>query len=297
MRMLKKILFVILRYSGLPYLFREVFQRNRVTILLFHDISRNEADTIFSSLEKKYNIISLNQFLEFLKNPNSNPNPLPKKSAIITFDDGHRSNYNILPEIKKYSVPLTIFLCTEIINTKRHFWFHQEHPSVSKNKLKQLPDDERQEILEEIGFVQYKENGSAVALNSDQIKEMIPYVNFQAHSQFHPILPRCSPEIAKKEIFNSKEYLEEEFHIDVNAFSYPNGNYSDREIELCKEAGYECAITVDFGFNSLKTNPFRLKRLPVDGTEDVNELLVKASGLSEILGVLSGQKPRTKYNK
>ena len=234
-------------------------------------LADSEADTIFSSLRKKYNIISLDHYIDALRNRKTNL--LPKKSAIITFDDGHRSNYYILPEIKKYNIPLTIFLCTEIINTKRHFWFHQEHPNVSKNRLKQLPDIERQEILKEIGFVQYKENGSPVALSSEQIKEMIPYVNFQAHSQFHPILPRCSYEIAKEEVFNSKKYLEDNFKVVVNAFSYPNGNYSDREIELCKEAGYECAITVDFGFNSLKTDPFKLKRLPVDGTEDENELI------------------------
>ena len=85
--------------------------------------------------------------------------------------------------------------------------------------------------------------------------------------------------------------------MNINMFSYPNGNYSDREIILCKEAGYKGAITVDFGFNSRKTDPYRLKRLPMEGTGDVNELLVKASGLSEMLGVLSGKKYRTKYNR
>ncbi len=295
MKIIKKLLFIFLRYSGLPLLFREVFQRKKVTILLFHDISRQEANNIFSSLIKKYSIISLDNYLEVLKNKKFDL--LPKKSVIITFDDGHISNYNILPEIKKYNIPVTIFLCTEIINTNRHFWFHQKHPNIPKNKLKELPDDERQQLLKEIGFTQDKENGFPEALNSEQIKEMIPYVNFQPHTLFHPILPRCSYDRAKEEIFNSKHHLEENFQIEINAFSYPNGNYSDREIGLCKEAGYKCAITVDFGFNGRKTNPFRLKRLPVDGTEDVNELLVKASGLSELLGVLSGHKPRTKYNR
>ena len=295
MKIIKKILFAVLRYTGLPLLFREVIQRNKVTILLFHDISRSEADLIFSSLIKKYNIISLDQYLTNINA--GNKNSLPKKSAIISFDDGHIGNYDILPEVRKYKIPLTIFLCTEIINTKRHFWFHKQHPMVSKDKLKQLTDDERQQLLMEIGFKQNKENGSPEALSSDQIREMIPFVNFQAHSQYHPILTKCEYDRAKDEIFNSKKDLEESFQIKVNAFSYPNGNYSDREINLCKEAGYDCAITVDFGFNDEKTDPFRLKRLPVDGTDDVNELLVKASGLSELLNILTLQKPRTKYNK
>ena len=160
-----------------------------------------------------------------------------------------------------------------------------------------MPNDERLKMLQEIGFLQNGENGFAESLNSDQIKEMIPYVNFQSHSKYHPILPGCSNSEVKDEIFSSKKHLEENYGLDINAFSSPNGNYSDREIKLCTEAGYQCAITVDFGFNSVKNDSFRLKRLPVDGTVDVNELFVKASGLSEIMGVLSGHKPRTQYKR
>ena len=45
---MKKLVFKILRYSGLPFLFREIFQRNKVSILLFHDISRETALQTFN---------------------------------------------------------------------------------------------------------------------------------------------------------------------------------------------------------------------------------------------------------
>ena len=48
---------------------------------------------------------------------------------------------------------------------------------------------------------------------------------------------------------------------------------------MAQEAGYECAITVDPGFNSQNTDLFKLKRLSIKDDADVNELIVKASGL------------------
>ena len=68
--------------------------------------------------------------------------------------------------------------------------------------------------------------------------------------------------------------------------SYPHGDYSDRDIELCRQAGYDCGITVDFGFNTVTTDRFRLKRLSVNDTDDLNELIVKASGLWQFVKTL-----------
>lgn len=292
---MKQILFFILRFTGIPFLLREIIQRNKVTILLFHDLTRKEADLIFKTLMEKYNIIPLGKLMDAVKN--GSWKRLPKKSAVITFDDGLMSNYNILPEIKIYKIPVTIFLCTGIINTNRHFWFHKKHPEISKDDLKRKPNSQRLELLKDIGFSQEKNYNKPEAVSSDQVRKMMPYVDFQPHTMFHPILPMCTDMEAREEVFNSKTYLEDNFGIKVNAFSYPNGNYSDREIELCKEAGFTGAITVDFGYNSKQTDPYRLKRLPVDGTLDKNELLVKASGLSEILGIITGHKPRKKYSR
>ena len=105
------------------------------------------------------------------------------------------------------------------------------------------------------------------------------FVNFQSHSLYHPILPKCNIEIAKQEINESKNKLEKDYGLKINVFSYPNGEYSDRDIELVKNAGYECAITVDFGFNTINSDLYRLKRLSVNDPWNINELIVKASGV------------------
>lgn len=286
---MRNVLFKFLRYTGLPYLFREIIQRNRVTILLFHDISPEDADNIFGYLSRKYNIISLKNFIKALDR--KDPSLIPQKALIITFDDGHKGNYRLLPIIKKYGVPITIFLCSGIIGTNRHFWFKHTPSGHSVEKLKKIPNKERLYLLKEEGFEQTKEFPSRQALSIEEIEKMKGRVDFQSHTMFHPCLPRCTHLEAKKEIFDSKYKLEHELQLNIFAISYPNGDYSDRDIRLCKDAGYKCGVTVDDGFNTIMTDPFKLKRLSLNDTNDLNELIVKSSGLWMFLKkVFSGKK-------
>jgi peptidoglycan/xylan/chitin deacetylase (PgdA/CDA1 family) len=274
---MRNLLFKIIRFSGLPWLFRQLVQRNKVSILLFHDIDPATAEKTFRCLAKRYNIIDLQEFLEVRRLGSAAD--LPPRALILTFDDGHIGNYALLPIIKKMELPVTIFLCAGVVDTKRHFWFTYEHPAVPKDRLKTLPNRERLEVLEAVGYAKEKEYESPQALNRDQIEEMVPWVGFQAHTLFHPCLPCCSDAEAREEIFESKRILETSFDLTINAFAYPNGDYSERDIALTREAGYACGITVDYGFNTLKTDPMRLKRLSVNDTRDLNELIVKASGV------------------
>jgi len=274
---MNRVLFILLRISGLPFLFREFIQRKKVTILLFHDISKDAAEKNFRYLSRKYNIIDLNKFIDAIENQDDSK--IPRKALIITFDDGHIGNYKILSIIKKLKLPVTIFVCTSIIGTNRHFWFKFNNHSIPKEKLKRVPNIERLKILSKFGYEQENEFEKPQALQREHIDEMKLYVNLQSHTMYHPILPYCNYKEARDEIFGSKKMLESGYDIKINAISYPTGDYSERDILLTKEAGYKCGLTVDFGFNNIKTDIFRLKRISVNDTEDINELIVKASGV------------------
>ena len=278
--MQKVILFKILRFSGLPLLFRELIQRHRVTILLFHDISRETAAKTFDVLSAKYHLLDLQTFLRKCE---SGDTRLPPKSLILTFDDGHIRNYDLWPLLKEKRVPITVFLCAGIINTQRHFWFKHKSPTHRSSTLRKMPTAERLRFLGQMGFTPEAEYDEPQALTRSQIEEMKPWVDFQSHTLFHPCLPRCTSSEAQNEISGSRDVLRRQYGLAVNAISYPHGDYSDRDIALCRRAGYECGLTVDCGFNTVKTDLFRLKRLPVNDTSDVNELIVKASGLWEFL--------------
>jgi peptidoglycan/xylan/chitin deacetylase (PgdA/CDA1 family) len=273
--MQKALLFKILRFSGLPLLFREVIQRRRVTILLFHDLRQDTAAQTFDYLASNYHLLDLQTFLR----ANRTRDKLPPKSLIVTFDDGYIGNYDLLPLIKEKRIPVTIFLCAGLIDTKRQFWFKHQTAQHRCFALRQMSNAERLRLLREAGFTRQTEHAQPHALTRRQIQEMKPWVDFQSHTLFHPCLPRCSRAEAQEEIVSSRDLLRRQYDVEANAISYPHGDYSDRDIELCRQAGYDCGITVDFGFNTVKTDPFRLKRLSVNDTDDLNELIVKASGL------------------
>ena len=282
---MKNTLFKILRYTGLPFLFRELIQKNRITILLFHDISPETADFTFQYLRKKYNLISLNDLLNAIDYKDLIS--LPQKALIITFDDGHIGNYNLFPLIRKNKVPVTIFLCAAIINTKRNFWFTYKPSEGKKGELKKIINSERLAILNRYGYTQEEEHETPQALNKIQIMEMKECVNFQSHTLFHPILTQCSFDDAKKEIYESKKLLEDEYGLTINAISYPNGDYSKREIDIAKDGGYFCGVTVDYGFNTTSTDVYKLKRISVKDTFNLDELIVKSSGVWGLIKLFS----------
>lgn len=256
-------------------MFREFVQRHKVTFLLFHDLDAHDADCNFSWLKKHYNLIGLNDYLDAVGSGSS----LPIKAAVITFDDGHVGNYDLLPVIKRLQIPITIFLCSGIVGTRRHFWFkHSDEVTPRLESLKKKSERERLAQLRLLGYEEKQEYDNRQALSKEEIEEMSPWVDFQSHTCFHPILPQCDDKIAEDEIIKSKAQLEQEYGFKIRSLSYPNGDYSDRDIQLAKQAGYECGVTVDAGYNDRGSDLFRLKRVSVNDAKSLDELIVKASG-------------------
>jgi hypothetical protein len=82
---LTQMAYKIVRYSGLPFIFREFVQRHKITFILFHDIKADLFEQHLLYLLKNYHIISLQQYLEARK---TRQLKLPPKSLVITLDDG-----------------------------------------------------------------------------------------------------------------------------------------------------------------------------------------------------------------
>ncbi len=276
-----QLLFKILRYSGLPFLFREVVQRPRVTIVMMHDISLPAARQAFSYWKRHYNIITMQDYLNACKD--KSVHQLPPKSLVLTFDDGHKGNFELLPLIEELEIPITIFLCSDIVGTNRHFWFL--HEGCNADNLKKVPNNERKKQLAETGLSETEEYSVRQALSSNEIAKMkkSTLINFQSHTRFHPILTQCADKKAFDEINTSKETLEKRYNLSVEGFAYPNGNYSTKEIAMVKEAGYRYALTTNPGFNSLQTDLFELKRFSVNDSTNLNEIVVKTSGVWGIM--------------
>lgn len=279
----------IVRYSGLPFLFREVLFRKATRIIMFHDPTPEAFDRAVAYLAGRYNIITLDDHLS--------GRPLPAKPLIITFDDGHIGNFALLDVFKKHGIRPTIFLCAGIVGTNRHFWFTHTAMRGSSGPLKSLPDDERLRVLEASGFTPEREFDTHQALQRTHIETMKSHVDFQSHGLTHALLPTCADHVAAHELTDSKRLLEGLLGTPVTAFAFPNGDYCERDIRLAQEAGYRCAVTVDFGFNRRGSDPFRLKRLSVDDTGDIDALSAKVSGVWAVLNAITGKRPLSRAKR
>lgn len=274
--MLKHVLFLLLYASSVPFLIRELWQRRRVTVLLYHRVEAGVLDRHLARLKRHYNFIPLQDFLRIQSG--QSPGRIPKKAAILTLDDGHVSNRTLLPVLEKHRIPCTLFVCTAIVGTHRSFWFLDPAAKSDAFELTRVPDEERLARLQARGFRESREHATRQALSWEEAAAMRSWVDFQPHTRSHPILPFCSAERADMEIRGSKTDLEERGY-PVYAFAYPTGDYSDRDVELVRAAGYECALTVDWGYNTLKTDRYRLKRICMYDGAGTTEALVRATGI------------------
>lgn len=260
-RRLRAVVFRLLRRSGAPWLVRHAVQRRRVTILVYHNPSPAVLERHLELLRRLYRVVSLREVAE--------KRALPPRALVVTLDDGYATNFALRDVFARFSVVPTIFVCTGIVGTSRGFWFRH---------------------VGDAGFDPGEERTVREALSDEEIKELAGIADIQAHTVTHPILPGCTPEQAEAEIAGSKRDLEERFGFDVYAFAYPNGEYTERDAQLAREAGYRCALAVGGRMNDESADLYALRRITVDDHDGVDELVVKASGVWPWLERVSGRR-------
>lgn len=229
-----------LRYSLLTPFYFNRLAGNKAVILMYHSISDNggffcvkpaEFEKQANYLkENNFNVISLERLVELLKNKNGD---IPSKTIVLTFDDGFEDNFtNAFPLLKKHNFHFTVFLQSGVVG----------------------------------GIKTNKEGVKYQMLNVSQIKEMSNsgIADFEPHTINHPKLAKIASLDARKEILESKQYLEKEIGKKSDYFAYPFGNYNKEVINMIKNIGFQAAVTVEKGVVKLKDNPFELKRNSID---------------------------------
>jgi peptidoglycan/xylan/chitin deacetylase (PgdA/CDA1 family) len=167
--------------------------------------------------DKNISVIPMQDFLAWRRGEKA----IPSRSAILTFDDGWKSQHEVAwPILKKFNFPVTLFVYTEGIRPG-HF---SGGESMSWDQLAELRDEG---------------------------------VDIQAHSATHQDLRRPYDKIAKKklspeeyekwldnELAGSKQIIEQKLGVKVNCFAVPYGFYNEHVKELAIKAGYEAMFTV-----------------------------------------------------
>jgi len=268
----------LLRVSGAPWLLRRAHRRGRATILFYHDPKPAVLDAHLAFLRRHYHLTTLDAIVRSVEQ--RDPAAIPDNALALTFDDGHRGNHALLPVFRRHGVVPTIYLCSQIVGTARRFWF--QLPGVNPDPYKRLGNAERLAALaRDAGFENTREYPLAErqALSDREIEEMAPYVDFQVHTRFHPLLPRCTDEEAWEEIAGSKRELEKRLGRECRHFCYPNGDWSDRDAELARRAGFASARTTQLGWARADSDLFRLPCFGITDTASVRILAAQLSGI------------------
>lgn len=100
-------------------------------------------------------------------------------------------------------------------------------------------------------------------LTDEQIKEVGNRFEIGAHTMTHPRLTEVSDERARREMVESKNYLERLLGRPVTTFCYPGGNYQAKHVKLARESGFLYARTV-------RRHRFNLKGSMLEGDTTVN---------------------------
>jgi len=277
-RLIYSFVYFIIRFTGIAKLFRLMFAMKGVTIIMYHKPDAETFNKHMTYLVKKYSLISLKELQNAIENKDFKC--IPNYALVVTFDDGWKENFNLIPYFKNYNFKPTIFLTSQLINTNRYFWW-----TICVNgdveKLKYLTEDERlHELKEKHDYYPEKEYaGERQSLNLEEINELGKYVEFGLHTRIHPILSKCNFVQKKREIHEGKIELEEMLGINIETFAYPNGEYDQECIEILKESGIKLARTTDAGWNNMNSKLHELKITGVSDKASKTKLIAELTGI------------------
>lgn len=265
------------RWSGLPLLARHTWAREKVGILVYHNPAPEVLERHLQYLRGRYSFIALDDLVRAMHAKDWRA--IPSRSLVLTIDDGHRGNLALVDILRRHGIQPTMYICTQIVGTHRRYWWTL--PGIDRRLLRSVPNEERLRILEDRhGFSQTAEvDQDPQALTVEDVAGIDGAVDFQAHTRFHPFLPRCDDEECYTEIAGSKTETEALSGKPARHFSYPNGEYGPREIAYVKQAGFASARTVETGWNDLNTDPYRLKIIGMPDNAPLDLVASQLTGL------------------
>jgi peptidoglycan/xylan/chitin deacetylase (PgdA/CDA1 family) len=253
----------LVAWARIGSLLRRLIWRRKVGIVLYHSVRRDVFESHLKILKRNYNLIPLDSLTEALCT--GDWGPIPSNAMVITFDDGVKDLYELRGLLATNGVPAMVYLVSDLVGTHRHFWFNEIQDLQVVEQLKREPNRERLAYLRShAGYTDHKEYDDRQTLSIDEVSDLMTCgVEFGCHTASHPILPACEDLVAEQEIVAAKTELERRIGSPVEHFSYPNGDYTARDEELVRRAGYRSARTTDRGLNYRGTSPYHLRIVDV----------------------------------
>jgi peptidoglycan/xylan/chitin deacetylase (PgdA/CDA1 family) len=192
-----------------------------------------------------YHVLPLSRVMAFVERGE----PIPRKSVVLTIDDGFRSTYEVaFPILKKYGFQATVFLYSDFVGA---------------------PDA--------LTWAQMKEMESS------------GLVNIQPHSKTHANLTvRLAGETEAKyrdrmraEVDVPIKAIQDRLAVPSETYAFPYGDVNETVVELLKRQGVRMGVTVTPGGNAFFAYPFMLRRSMVFGGDSIDAFKSKLTTFTQ----------------
>jgi len=233
---LKTILYAF--WWGITSIIRPFASQQSVPVLMYHSfdtkgwrygVDPKELERQIAYIMQHYTVVPLLDVVSFARGEKM----LPKNAVAITVDDGYEDTYTeLFPLAKKYSIPFTVFLTTDL---------------------------SQQEKL-----------GNLKRPSWDQIQEMHQsgLVTIEVHGRHHSNFPDISDDEQKlrEEIDGCREDIQSKLSYTSNIIAYPAGRRNSDVIEYVAKQGFQAGFLAREGHVRRGMNIFELPRVQVDRT-------------------------------
>jgi peptidoglycan/xylan/chitin deacetylase (PgdA/CDA1 family) len=193
-----------------------------------------------------YHVIPLARLAGFLERGE----PIPRKSVVLTIDDGYRSTYEVaFPVLRKYGFHATVFLYSDFVG---------------------VPDA--------LTWPQMKE------------LEASGLVDIQPHSKTHANLTmRLAGETdaryrdrLRAEVDTPIRLIQDRLAVPSLAYAYPYGDVNETVVDLLKRQGVRAGVTVTPGGNGFFAYPFMLRRSMIFGGDSIDVFKSKLATFAQV---------------
>ena len=217
-------------------------KNSKIPILMYHSISYEKGNTLRIPKEtfreqmkylkdNNYTTLTLDDLYSYMKANKS----LPKKSIVITFDDGYNDNFtNAYPILKEFNLKATVFVITNTIDKNKNYLTSNEIKLMDKNNIQ-----------------------------------------IESHTAAHDHLSTISYISDVKTMTVAKSKLEGILNRKINYIAYPYGEYNYDTIKAAKKAGYTLAFSTEYGWINKDNNIYSLGRIFVSSSYNLEKFKSK----------------------
>ena len=186
-----------------------------------------------------YRVIPLAQLSGYL----AGREPLPKRSVVITIDDGYESVHRVArPLLRKHGFPATLFIYTDFIGAA---------DALTWSQLQELATS---------GLID-------VQVHSKTHRNLIETGAAEADESYRRLLDT--------ETRVPREVLEKRLPIQVRHFAYPYGDANQALLDALTRQRYQLGLTVNPGGNAFFAQPLMLRRTMIYGDQTLDAFKLK----------------------